>query len=246
MVRNTLATLVICGLTLAAAGCFGDGGTVVPIKEPSADPRDPGPGKTIVYERGPTPIQCAGMTTTLKQSAKKLINAGIAISGSGCAADGFAYPAVCGAMSGEILVHTIPESRLPDAQALGFRSVDELPGWQPMACVHYMHAIEVAQDTPHCANLRNRVLFIQDQTKPEDRFSLLDQAGSCADASYRQVLYGKDGDNVLCSMAETIAGPQKSCPVPGYEAMFDTILANLDRPDLGLGSNYSVGLVYPF
>ncbi|MFO7324404.1 MAG: hypothetical protein DIU62_001690 [Pseudomonadota bacterium] len=239
-------TLIMCVLGLAMTGCLGDG-AVVPIKEPGLEPRDPDPGKVVVWERGPRALQCESPSVTLMQSAKKLIDAGIAVSRSNCAVDGFAHPAVCGALSGEILVHDVPVSSLTAAMALGFRPESELAPstWHRTPCSPVMHAIEAAQDTPHCADIRNRVLSIQNMLMPQEQYTLLDQAGSCADASYRLLLYGQEGDQVLCSVADTIAGPQKSCPVESYAQMFDTIIANLDRPDLGLGSAWVVGQIYP-
>jgi hypothetical protein len=74
---------------------------------------------------------------------------------------------------------------------------------------------------------------------------LLDQAGNCADAGYQQVLFGDTGDDVLCSNADSIAGPRKSCPAAAHEGMFETILANLGKADLGLGSGYDVRQIYP-
>lgn len=244
-------TLIICALGLAAAGCFGDGDSAVPvedipIKESALLPREPAPGKVVVWERGPRLLQCEAPAVTLKQSAKKLINAGIAVSRSNCGVDGLAYPAMCGAQAGEILVHDIPESSLDRAMELGFRPGGELPrDWQRVGCGPEMHAIDVAQGTTHCVDLRNRVLFIQGVADPQERYTLLDQAGSCADASYRQVLYGSGGEDVLCSMMDTIAGPQKNCLHTAYQPMFDTIVANLAAPDLGLGAAYIVGQVYP-
>jgi hypothetical protein len=89
------------------------------------------------------------------------------------------------------------------------------------------------------------VLVIRNQQDPDDRMTLLDQAGTCADASYRQVLFGDEGDNELCSAMDSFAGPQKSCPVASRAALFETMLANLDRADLGLGAGYSVGPIFP-
>lgn len=212
-----------------------------------APPSQPGIGEVVVYEAGPHVRQCEGPVITRTQSAAKLTRAGIEVRRSGCGhVEGVAYPAVCGAGTGEILLHDIPSSHLETARAAGFEDADKLNdpgrdiGWRRGKCPQYLHALEVAQSSPECAGIRNRVVRIQSNASPDQRVVLLDQAGHCADAAYRQVLFGADGDNVLCSNEQTIAGPRKSCPVPAFAAMFDIILDNLGEDDLGLGSGYYV------
>ncbi len=229
---------MLCFIGLAGVGCT-DEGTQIPA---------PGPGEpqTVVYESGPHLAQCAPPALTPAQSAAKLTSAGIQVHRSSCGHQvGIAHPAVCGGGTSEIILHDIPAPQLEDARAAGFGSVDDLGDWQRGDCAAYIHAIEVAQGTTSCADIRNRVLQIVEPTQSYRRVVLLDQAGNCADASYRQVLYGEDGKKVLCSNAESIAGPQMSCPVASYAAMFETILANLAAPDLGLGSSYEINQVYP-
>jgi hypothetical protein len=85
-----------------------------------------------------------------------------------------------------------------------------------------------------CTETRNR-LFVIDGTKV-----LWDHAGNCADASYGQVLYGARPDTVLCSHGDTIAGPRTTCPDAASRSLFDTIVQNLDKADLGLGSTHKV------
>lgn len=231
--------LMFALLGLAAAACSDDG--------VSPPPSAPGTDAVMVFENGPHLAQCAPPAITRTQSVAKLTSAGIEVHGSSCGyRKGIAYPAVCGGGTAEILLHEVPASSLEEARAQGFTPVEELQeGWSSTSCPQYLHAIEVAQATTSCVEIRNRVLTIQSNQQPGDRIILLDQAGNCADAGYRQVLFGSEGDNVLCSNADSIAGPRKSCADAGREALFDTILANLDRPDLGLGSGYTVGQVYP-
>lgn len=224
---------------LAAAACMDEDR----ISPPSA----PGIDEVVVFESGPHLAQCAPPAITRAQSAAKLTSVGVEVRNSSCGhMKGVAFPAVCGAQTGEILLHVIPSSRVEDARANGFAPAEDLAqGWASASCPQYLHAIEVAQASTSCAQIRNRVLLIQDNLKPDDQVVLLDHAGTCADASYRQVLFGKDGDNVLCSNTDSIAGPRKNCSVPSRAAMFDTILANPDSPDLGLGSGFRVDQVYP-
>lgn len=237
------ARLMLCVLGLAAAGCMGDG---------ESPPLAPGFDEVVVYEYGPRLQQCGPIAVTRKQSAARLASAGVEVLRTSCGMiEGIFHPTVCGAGTNEILLHDIPTEELADAEAAGFQLADRLKdtgpgvGWRRGSCPQYLHAIEVAQASTVCAETRNRVLTIQGVLNPGQRTVLLDQAGICFDASYRQILYGDSGDNVLCSIADSIAGPQKSCPVPSYAGMFDIILQNLDKPDLGLGSAYSVSQVYP-
>lgn len=88
--------------------------------------------------------------------------------------------------------------------------------------------------TASCANLRNR-LFVVDEARV-----FWDRAGTCADAAYAQTLYGATPQTVLCSQADSIAGPQTYCPDAQDAALFHTIAQNMDKPDLGLGANHRV------
>lgn len=232
------APLIMLGLIgLTGMACSGDG-------ELAPTPL-PGEGGAVVYEEGPHVAQCAPPALTPAQSAAKLKAAGVEVQRSSCGhRTGVMYPAVCGAATGEIILHDIPLQQLEAARAAGFGSVEDVSGWERAGCSEYIHAIEVAQGTTSCADIRNRVMLIQE---PDNRRTvLLDQAGNCSDASYRQVLYGgNEGKTALCSSADSIAGPHKSCPVGSSAATFETILANLDAPDLGLGSGFDVRQVYP-
>jgi hypothetical protein len=93
--------------------------------------------------------------------------------------------------------------------------------------------IEKAQAAT-CADIHNRLYLI------DGELVFSDIAGNCADASYSQILYGSTPDEVLCRAHDSIAGPMKSCEDTSYQALFDTITTNLDRPDLGLGDAHSV------
>lgn len=86
----------------------------------------------------------------------------------------------------------------------------------------------------NCANIKNR-LFVIDQKQV-----LWDKAGSCADAAYSQTLYGMTPQTQLCSNSDSIAGPRLSCSDASSESLFKTMLQNLDKADLGLGSQHQV------
>jgi hypothetical protein len=85
-----------------------------------------------------------------------------------------------------------------------------------------------------CANIKNR-LFVIDQKQV-----FWDKAGSCADAAYSQTLYGATPQTLLCSNADSIAGPRLTCSDTSNESLFKTMLQNLDKADLGLGSQHQV------
>lgn len=85
-----------------------------------------------------------------------------------------------------------------------------------------------------CADLRNRLFII------DGKQVLWDHAGNCADMSYQQVLYGATPQDALCSHADSIAGPLSSCKDESVHPLFDTIVQNLDRDDLGIGFSHTV------
>jgi hypothetical protein len=85
-----------------------------------------------------------------------------------------------------------------------------------------------------CTENRNRLFVI------DGRQVLWDHAGNCADASDEQVLFGARPDAVLCSRGDTIAGPRTTCPDEKSRTLFETIVNNLDKADLGLGSGHKV------
>lgn len=229
-----------CALSLLLVACKDD------LEPPTQAPGET-PDVAVVYERGPHLAQCAAPAITLGQSTAKLTQAGITALRSSCgSATGVFYPTVCGAGTAEILVHNIPADRLPAATAAGFASVDALvdaargTSWQRFRCDGYQAYRDIAMQTAGCAQTRNRLLRIDHRTQGDTDLVLLDQAGTCADAAYRQVLYGATPANVLCSNAQTIAGPVKNCAATQYTSLFDTILANSGAADLGLGPEYVV------
>jgi hypothetical protein len=112
----------------------------------------------------------------------------------------------------------------------GGGKLTETPATTPLATTEFIALASAA----NCANLRNR-MFVIDQ-----KHVVWDKAGSCADASYELVLFGKTTKDVLCSSADTIAGPKTTCTDAQYRSTFDLISKNLDKADLGLGSTHQV------
>ena len=94
----------------------------------------------------------------------------------------------------------------------------------------------MAKSAP-CSDLRKRLFII------DDKQVFFDAAGNCADASYTRVLFGATPQTVLCSSADTIAGPRTNCTDETLRNTFNTILANLDKDDLGLGPTHTVKAV---
>jgi len=99
------------------------------------------------------------------------------------------------------------------------------PAWTPF--------VEMARQSA-CADARNR-LFVVDHV-----LVFWDRAGNCPDSSYSLVLYKQTVNDLLCDFHDSIAGPRKNCPVPGYRDMFETMIGHLDEPDLGLGADHTV------
>lgn len=98
--------------------------------------------------------------------------------------------------------------------------------------------IKLAQDAS-CASARNNLYLI------DSKYVLWDRAGDCADASYSQTLMGATPHAVLCTAGDSIAGPRTSCSDASLRPLFDTVLKNLDKADLGLGAGHKVEQV-PF
>jgi hypothetical protein len=86
-----------------------------------------------------------------------------------------------------------------------------------------------------CGDVRNRLVLI------DNRFVFWDRESHCADAAYDRVLYYRTVEHVVCRLSDSIAGPLRGCSnADPYGPMFDTILKNLDAPDLGLGPRHTV------
>ena len=83
-------------------------------------------GDVLVYESRQA-IQCTSRGLTTQASAQKLVNGGIDVLESNCGVNtNLVFAAVCGAGTGDILIHKIRGSNLADAEQRGFSSVDTL------------------------------------------------------------------------------------------------------------------------
>ena len=118
----------ICVSALLLAACTGDSDTA--------------PGDILVYaDRGAR--QCESDGISPEASAQTLINAGIDVLLSTCGIrTGIVFPAVCGAGTGDIVVHEIRAVNLPDAEQSGFRLISTLidaaegTGYQLVDCAN--------------------------------------------------------------------------------------------------------------
>lgn len=93
--------------------------------------------------------------------------------------------------------------------------------------------VRMAQ-TADCADISGRLFLIDGDTV------LYDRVGDCPDNGYGTTLFGETIDQRLAEYNDSIAGPVKVIHNETYRSMFDTILANLDQSDLGLGSGHTV------
>jgi hypothetical protein len=98
--------------------------------------------------------------------------------------------------------------------------------------------IAVAEDAD-CADDMNRIYRIDGEQVLWHREDL-----ACADAAYAIALYGPTPDDELCSSFQTIAGPVTECSDVREQAEFETIIDNLQAPDLGLGEEHTLELVW--
>jgi hypothetical protein len=101
-----------------------------------------------------------------------------------------------------------------------------------------MEFIAVAEDA-NCADDVNRIYRIDGERVLWHREDL-----GCADAAYAVTLYGPTPDDELCSSFQTIAGPVTECSDDQAQAEFETMIDNLHDPDLGLGKEHTVELVW--
>jgi hypothetical protein len=92
--------------------------------------------------------------------------------------------------------------------------------------------IQLAENAS-CADIRNQLYVIDDQ------YVFWLSEGFCDDASYAHRLYGATIQEKICYLEDSFVGPISDCD-PALNDLFETILANLDQPELGLGDSHSV------
>ncbi|MFA9275458.1 MAG: hypothetical protein ACEQSE_11355 [Candidatus Aquirickettsiella gammari] len=112
-------------------------------------------------------------------------------------------------------------------------SVDHVESGKTPAPIANNEFLTLAKEAS-CAEFKNRLLVI------DQRYVLWDKSGNCADASYAQNLYSNTPQSLLCSHADSIAGPRITCNDSQLENLFKTIIQNLDKADLGLGTSHQI------
>jgi hypothetical protein len=122
---------------------------------------------------------------------------------------------------------------LDDAAAENFGDQGQFAGASIPPALNPTDFIAIAKGAS-CANLRNR-LFVIDQ-----KHVFWDKASSYPDASFSQVLYGNSPQIILCSSADSILGPRTFYNDEDYRALFQIIVKNLNKPDLGLDNRHQV------
>ena len=99
-------------------------------------------------------------------------------------------------------------------------------------------AMARSPELTYCADLKNRLLLI------DDELVFWDRRGSCADYAYDLRLFGETPEQILCYVHDSIGGIFMECPDHRYRDIFETIIYNLDEPGLGLGNDHRVELVF--
>jgi hypothetical protein len=79
-------------------------------------------------------VQCGDTGTNVDVMAEELLSAGVDVYCSQTGVDGYPRVAKCGAATGNINIYTIDSTRLADAEALGFASIDILAQYQDINC----------------------------------------------------------------------------------------------------------------
>jgi Carboxypeptidase regulatory-like domain len=106
--------------------------------------------------------------------------------------------------------------------------------------VNFIASIDLAPfvnmaNSAACANILNQLFLI------DNHLVFWYRQGRCPDNSFGQKLFSDTVDTVLCYLHDSVAGPTGGCsPNDSYSTMFDTIISNLDKPDLGLGTYHTV------
>ena len=85
-----------------------------------------------------------------------------------------------------------------------------------------------------CSEYSNR-LFLIDQKNV-----FWDVAGNCPDRSPLRRFFGQSPNAILCTEVSSIAGPITTCSDEHARSLFTTIIYNLEKSDVGLGTSHQV------
>ena len=89
---------------------------------------------TIKVYKSDQSQQCMNNAISPEDMHRELVSAGIDVMCMQKNSDGMMHAAVCGGETGAINVYVIDKDGLPDAKALGYSSVSELPNYQDKPC----------------------------------------------------------------------------------------------------------------
>lgn len=90
------------------------------------------PSVKVFKRRGS--IQCESNGTAPDVMQNELTSAGIAVLSFSCGTDGLGHAAVCGGLDDRINIFEIPQSKVAQAQSLGFSSLRSLPHAHETPC----------------------------------------------------------------------------------------------------------------
>jgi len=118
----------------------------------------------------------------------------------------------------------------------------ELEEWEkPLVEVQADRAkIEREREAVSCADERNLVCVI------DRRLLFIAREGLCADARYEYRLSGTahTGQQIVCALEDSIAGPRWQCDEAHLKSLMNTIRQHLDQSDLGLGSQHDIERIF--
>ncbi|WP_299584325.1 hypothetical protein [uncultured Microbulbifer sp.] len=138
MVKTMLSTLLTLTLAVAMAACGGareekavenqaENTRGANQPEVASSPPAPRPGELVWVYRKSGRKQCEGGGVTLQQSLAKLRENGVMVQESRCGVrTDRMYPAVCGAPTGDILLHLVSMDALDAALELGYDPAEQM------------------------------------------------------------------------------------------------------------------------
>lgn len=86
----------------------------------------------------------------------------------------------------------------------------------------------------NCSDWKNRLFLI------DNELVFWEVAGNCPDGGYGLTLYDKKSHQILCSEHDSISGPRRTINNDKYRHLFESIIQNLENPNLGLSSDHKV------
>lgn len=113
-----IKTILIVVMLIFVSSCGSDGQNEQSVK--------------VFKSRGS--VQCEEGGTSPEIMQNELTNVGIVVLTISCGIDGLVRPAMCGGSDGRINIFEIPQSKVGQAQSLGFSSLSNLPSASETQC----------------------------------------------------------------------------------------------------------------